>query len=139
MYLHADEEENLTEADAMPVFLEITAAQNRAFQLGLLFNLLPHEAEGICSEHAQARDKLLYILIASLRKAPLTWRVIADALRTKAVDLPRLAGEIEEKHCPRRKSRFPPVEDRGLVAASRGNYVQSQYHSHACTRTISCI
>ena len=111
--------ETLTEDDAMEVFEEIAEVQNRAFQLGLKLKLKNHVAQGICSQHQQPRDKLLYILIEALEKRSLTWKDIADALRSPAIDLPRLSRRIERAHCTKPHSgrtRLPSVGAGGLVA-----------------------
>ena len=90
----------LTVDDASRVLEEIMEAQNRAFQLGLHLNLKPHEVQSICTQYRDPSDQLLYVLIEALKKVPpLTWRRIADALRSSSVGLPRLAEKIETAHC----------------------------------------
>ena len=52
--------------------------------------------------YTNPRDHLLHILIAFFKgvKPRPTWRVIVDALRSPAVDLPALAKRVEAAHFP---------------------------------------
>ena len=58
--------------------------------------------ESICEVHTQPRDRLLQVIIAFLKQEQTgpTWRVIVDALRSPAVNLPLLAKEVEASHFP---------------------------------------
>ena len=65
--------------------------------------MLPlHVVESICEVHTQPRDRLLQVIIAFLKQEQTgpTWRVIVDALRSPAVNLPALAKKVEAAHFP---------------------------------------
>ena len=86
----------------MKVLEELLPAQNQSFALGLKLMLPLHVVESICEVHTQPRDRLLQVIIAFLKQEQTgpTWRVIADALRSPAVNLPLLAKEVEAAHFP---------------------------------------
>ena len=68
--------------------------------LGLGLNLRLHEVEAIHARYQDPRERLLHIIIAFLRQAEPrpTWRVIVEALRSPAVNLPALARRVEAAH-----------------------------------------
>ena len=86
----------------MDIVEEILPAQNDSFELGLRLKLPHHEVEGIHSTHSDPRSRLLHVILAFLNQAEPrpTWRVIVDALRSPAVNLPRLANKVEATHFP---------------------------------------
>ena len=91
----------LTPDDAVNVLEEIVEAQNKSYALGL--KVLPqHVVEGIHSTHSQPHDRLLEVLIEFTKQVDPrpTWRTIVTALRSPAVNLPRLAMRVEKAHCP---------------------------------------
>ena len=95
----------------MDIVEEILPAQNDSFELGLRLRLPHHEVEGIHSTHSDPRSRLLHVILAFLNQAKPrpTWRVIVDALRSPAVNLPRLADKLEAAHFP------DPTSTRGVV------------------------
>ena len=70
--------------------------------LGLNLKLPLHIVDGIHSTHSHPRDRLLHILIEFMMQVdPIpTWRAIVSALRSHAVNLPRLASIVEAAHLP---------------------------------------
>ena len=58
--------------------------------------------EGICDKYSEPRDRLLQVLIEFKKQVDPrpTWRAIVTALRSPAVNLPRLAMRVEAAHCP---------------------------------------
>ena len=94
--------ETLTPDDAAKVLEELLEAQNQTYILGLTLGLPHAEVEAIHKTHTNTRDRLLHILIAFLNRVEPTptWRVIIDALRSLAVNLPALAKRVEAAHFP---------------------------------------
>ena len=86
--------------EAVDILEEILEAQNVSYVLGLKLKLPQHVVEAIHSTHLRPRERLLHVLIEFTRLAEPrpTWRVIVDALRTPAVNLPRLADKVEAAH-----------------------------------------
>ena len=100
----------LTERDAMAIFEELQEAMNKAYQLGLVFELPPHELDAIKKNYPDPRDLLLQVILAFLRRAEPrpTWRVIVDALRSPVVNLTALAKRVEAAHFPDSTATQPP-------------------------------
>ena len=81
---------------------ELLPAQNRSYELGLKLKLPQHVVEAIHSKDITADQYLLRILIKFLQQVnprP-TWRVIVEALKAPAVNLPGLARRVEAAHFP---------------------------------------
>ena len=81
---------------------ELLPAQNKSYELGLKFKLPQHVVEAIHSKDIPADKCLLRILIKFLQQVnprP-TWRVIVEALKASAVNLPGLAARVETAHFP---------------------------------------
>ena len=95
-------EETLKPNDAGRVLEEVLEAQNNSFCFGLRLGLPLHVVEAVHSRYLEPKDRLLHIIIECLRQAEPrpTWRVIVDALRSPAVNLPRLADRVEAAHFP---------------------------------------
>ena len=95
-------DETLKPEDAGKILEELVDAQNHAHLLGLMMNVNPSDVEAIQTTYQQPKDKLLHIIIAFLNQTQPrpTWRAIIKALRTKTVNLPRLAASLEEAHFP---------------------------------------
>ena len=93
---------SLAPDDVMEVLEELLPAQNKSFNLGLKFKLPLHEAEAIHGKAQSAQDYLRDVLVKFLKQVEPrpTWRVIVDALRSPAVDLPQLANRVEAAHFP---------------------------------------
>ena len=93
------EDVTLTERD---IFEELQEAMNKAYELGLMLKLLPHEVDAIRKTHPDPRELLLLVILAFLRRAEPrpTWRVIVDALRSPIVNLTALAERVEAAHFP---------------------------------------
>ena len=96
------EDETLTPDDAVDVLEEILPAQNKSYELGLKFKLPQHVVEAIHSKELPPDKYLLKVLIKfSQQTDPRpTWRVIIEALRSPAVNLPALAERVEAAHFP---------------------------------------
>ena len=94
--------ETLTPDDAVDVLEEILPAQNKSYELGLKLKLPQCEVESIHSEYLKPRSRLLHIIIGFTNQTEPrpTWRVIVEALKSPAVDLPALAQKVEAAHCP---------------------------------------
>ena len=70
--------------------------------LGLALKLTYHEVLAIHSQYQNPQDRLIHVIIAFLEQVETrpTWRVIVEALRSRAVNLPRLARRVEAIYCP---------------------------------------
>ena len=92
----------LTPNDAVQVLEELLPAQNQSYELGLKMKLPPYEVESIHSTYPQPRQRLLRIIMLFLNQVDPkpTWRVIVDALKSPAVNLPQLARAVETAHFP---------------------------------------
>ena len=79
---------------------EILEAQNASRFLGLKWNIPEYIISGIHSTYTEPKDRLYYVIVEFLKQLDPrpTWRVIADALKSPAVNLPRLAQKIERDH-----------------------------------------
>ena len=86
----------------MKVLEELLPAQNQSYVLGLKLGLPLHDVEGIHYHYYNPRDRLLKVIMEFLKQEQTgpTWRVIVDALRSPAVNLPRLAKRVEAAHFP---------------------------------------
>ena len=95
-------EETLTPNDAGRILEELLDAQNHAHLLGLMMNIKPSDVEAIQRMYPQPKERLLHIIITFLNQVEPrpTWRIIVDALRTRTVNLPRLAAAVEATHIP---------------------------------------
>ena len=71
-------------------------------KLGLRLKLPLHVVDAIFSRHVESDKCLLHITNAFLKQVEPrpTWRVIVDALRTPAVNMPQLARRVEETYFP---------------------------------------
>ena len=94
-------DETLTPDDAVEVFEKLLPAQNKSYALGLKLKLAAHDVETIHKKNLPP-DCLLQVLIKFLHQAEPrpTWRVIIEALKSLAVNLPALAKEVEAAHFP---------------------------------------
>ena len=93
-------DDTLTPANAVDVLEELLPAQTQSYVLGLKLGLPFHEVERIRAQYSDPRDGLLHTLIAFAKQAQPrpTWRVIVDALRSPAINLPHLAERVEAAH-----------------------------------------
>ena len=66
-----------------------------------------HVVDGILNGYSEPRDQLLYVIEEFFNHTDPrpTWRALAGALRSRTVDLPRLAEEIERKYCSHTATR----------------------------------
>ena len=92
----------LTPDDAVDVLDEILEAQNQSYVLGLRLKLPLHVVDAIFSRYLESDKRLLHIIIEFSKQVEPrpTWRVIVDALRTPAVNMPQLARRVEETYLP---------------------------------------
>ena len=104
----------------MDILEEILEAQNKSRIFGLKLNLSLHVVDAIHSTYSQPEDRLLQVLIEFTKQTDPTptWRVITDALRSPAVNLPHLAQKVEAAHFP------DPTSIRDIVSetAPTGKY-----------------
>ena len=98
----ASGDKTLTPDDAAGMLDELLEAQNKPRIFGLKLNLPLHIVDSIHSTYSQPCDRLLQVLIEFTKRTDPrpTWRVIVDALRSPAVDLPHLAKKVEATHFP---------------------------------------
>ena len=106
MYLHniiaASGDEALSANDAAGMLDELLEVQNKSRIFGLKLKLPLHAVDSIHSTYSQPEDRLLQVLIEFTKQVDPrpTWRVIANALRSPAVNLPHLARKVEKAHFP---------------------------------------
>jgi hypothetical protein len=76
-------------------------AQNGSHFLGLKLGLPPHAVQAIHSQHHNPKDRLLQVLTEFLQQVDPdeAWSTVVTALRSRTVNLPRLAIEIETQYC----------------------------------------
>ena len=94
-------DETLESADVKKMLNELVEAQNHSKVLGLQL-LPPHEVEAIHCQYQDPKERLLHTLLPftnQIQPRP-TWRVIVEALRSPAVNLPALAARVEATHFP---------------------------------------
>ena len=89
--------------DVITILEELLPAQNKTYELGLKLKLPEYVVEGIHKSFSDPQTRLLHVLMEfrnQMEPRP-TWRVIVDALRSPAVNLPQLASEVEAAHFPK--------------------------------------
>ena len=81
---------------------KLVPAMNKSYELGLRLKLPKHEVESIHKQYSDPRTRLLHVIMERIEQVlpGLTWGIIVEALRSHAVNLPVLAGELETAHCP---------------------------------------
>ena len=118
-YVAPAADEILRPDDAGEILEKLLDAQNHAHLLGLMMNVKPRDVEAIQANYQQPKDRLLHIIFAFLNQIePMpTWRVIISALKTRTVNLPRLAASLEIAHFPDRTAvREPPrVSSKSII------------------------
>ena len=80
----------------MKVVSRIVDAKNNSEQLGRVLELPPDIVDGIIKMYSNPGDQLFHMIDEFVKhhKKP-TWRVIANALRSRLIGLPGLASDIE--------------------------------------------
>ena len=108
--------DTLTPDDAVDVLEELLPAQNKSYELGLKLKLRQYEVDSIHSTYSKPRSRLLHVLIEFTNQTEPrpTWKVIVQALRSPAVNLPALARRVEAAHFP------DPTAKRDVVAETTG-------------------
>ena len=108
--------ETLTPDDAVDVLEGLLPAQNKSYELGLKLKLPQHVVEAIHSKQLPPDKYLLKVLIKFLQQVEPrpTWRVIVEALRSPAVNLPALAKRVEAAYFP------DPTATRDVTAETTG-------------------
>ncbi|CAI8009145.1 hypothetical protein GBAR_LOCUS6194 [Geodia barretti] len=100
-------------------------AQNSSRFLGLKLGLPPHAVEAIHSQHRNPKDCLLQVLTEFLKQVDPdeAWSTVVAALRSRAVNLPRLAIEIEAQYCtsPSSHPSSSPSSLSSLLLTSQGD------------------
>ena len=86
--------------DVVEILEAILPAQNKAYELGLKLKVPLHDMQAIQKENLQPQDRLCEVIVRFLQgvEPTPTWRVIVDALRSPAVNLPNLAKQVETAH-----------------------------------------
>lgn len=94
---------------------ELLEAQNHSYTLGLRLGLSVADVERIHSKSSDSRERLLQIVVEFLKgvQPRPTWRVITEALRSPAVNLPALAQRIAAAHFLDRSSS--PTGETGIT------------------------
>ncbi|CAI8030874.1 hypothetical protein GBAR_LOCUS17520, partial [Geodia barretti] len=117
--------EVLTPNDAVKVLEELLPAQNQSYELGLRLNLKPHEVKSIHATISEPRKRLLEIVLEFLNQVEPrpTWRVIVDALKSPAVNLPQLAMTVVAAHFP---DSTPALVPEASVSSSQSPATSSQ-------------
>lgn len=100
-YTALEENEILGEGDLATVLEELLPAQNQSRYIGLALKVPGYIVEGIHQRYANPKDCLHYVLLEILKQTdPIpTWWVIANALKSQLVGLPKLARDIQKKYC----------------------------------------
>ena len=92
--------ELLTDNDVVTLLEQLQPVQNKTYELGLKLKLPDYVVENIHKSVSNPQMRLLAVLIEfrKQREPRPTRRVIMDALRSPAVNLPQLASEVETAH-----------------------------------------
>ena len=136
MYYHVSaalsNDELLTDKDVITILEELLPAQNKTYELGLKLKLPEYVVEGIYKSFSDPQTRLLHVLkeFRNQMEPRPTWRVIVDALRSPAVNLPKLASEVEAAH-------FPESVKTIVLETSGRNYLLSLSHTHTHTHTCT--
>ena len=94
-------QETLSQSDDMKILEELLPAKNQTVFLARKLIIPDHTVETIHKEQTDQTERLYRVIqefLKGVEPRP-TWRVILDALRSPAVNLPRLAEDIERRHC----------------------------------------
>ena len=110
-------DKTLTPDDAVEIFEELLPAQNQSYVLGLKLKLPLRIVEAIHLQYQNPRDCLLHVIVAFLEQTEPrpTWRVIVNALRSRAINLPDLARRVEVAHIPDPTDIPDPTATRDVV------------------------
>ena len=125
MYIATKANEILTSSNAADLLDELLEVQTKSRKFGLKLKLPLHVVDAIHSTYSQPEDCLLQVLIEFTKQIDPrpTWRVIADALRSPAVNLPHLAMKVEAAHFP------DPISARDVASETQsvpaGSYAKS--------------
>lgn len=100
-YTALEENKILDENDLATVLQELLPAQNQSRYIGLALEVPGYIVEGIYQRCTEPKDRLHYVVLEILKQTdPIpTWRVIANALESQLVGLPKLARDIQKKYC----------------------------------------
>ena len=91
----------LTEYDVVDILEELLPAQNSSHELGLKLGLSPERVQGIHDRYSDPRQRLRQVIIEYVNETERpTWSSIVAALKSRLVDLPRLASRVEAAHSP---------------------------------------
>ena len=112
------EDGTLTPDDAVDVLEELLPAQNKSYELGLKLKLPQHVVEAIHSKELPPDKSLLKVLIKFTHQTEPrpTWRVIIEALKSPAVNLPALARSVEAAHFPDPTATRDVAPDNGAMS-----------------------
>ena len=118
MAMDAWKDETLDEDAAVHILEEILDAQNESDIFGRILKIPQRTVDGIHYRYSTPRDRLYHVIVEFLKQVEPrpTWRAILDALRSPAINLPRLAEEIERNHSPTQ----PDVQGKRTTLQSRG-------------------
>ena len=95
--------------DLGEVLEEILASTTKWYKIGLRLKVTVDKLDGIRSQFSDPGDHLCEMLKEWLKGAAgsrPTWAALVEALRSQMVGEPKLADQLEAKHCqPERKSQ----------------------------------
>jgi hypothetical protein len=94
--------DSLKDTDEGEIFEELQSAMNHTQFLALKLKIPSFTTDSIHSQYPNPKDRLLHTIKAFLKQVDPepTWKTIVEALRSRSVNLPRLALELEQRHCP---------------------------------------
>ena len=94
-------DETLKPDDVADMLDELLPAKTQSYVLGLKLKLPYDEVEAIHCQYLDPIERLLHTLLSFTKQEEPrpTWRIIVDALRSRAINMPRLAMQVEAVHC----------------------------------------
>ena len=140
LFVDSAGEKILASNDVSDMLDELLEAKNESRLFGLSLKLPLHVVEAIHSTHSLPKERLLQVLIEFTRQIDPkpTWRVIADALRSPAVNLPRLAEKVEKAHFTDSTSTRNVVSatETGIIRFLLIHELVSPYFITSCSFTV---
>jgi hypothetical protein len=96
------EEKTLDEHDVTEIVPEILLVQTKSEILGRILKLPKPTVDSIIYKYSDPQEQLIHVIdtfVNQVHPKP-TWRAIVDALKNPLINLPHLAEEIKQRHCP---------------------------------------
>ena len=95
--------------DLADVLEEVLGSSTKWYEIGLRLKLSIEKLDGITSQFSDPRRCLCEMLkewLKGVGGSRPTWGALVEALRSQTVEEPKLADQLEAKHCqPERKSQ----------------------------------